>query len=263
MCPTFNLFGRSIGTYSLMSLIGFAACLIFLLIKRKKYRTDFDSILLLMLTAVAGLVVGGHIIFGLTNIKTIVGILTDINKISIIKKVKLIAYQFGGMVFYGGLIGMYLSIIIYSHFSKSNTLDERLDMLGQCVPLFHTFGRIGCFLGGCCYGIESKFGFVVHNNALVPELNGVRRFPVALTEAFINLLIFIALILLNKNDRYKNKIIYMYGLMYTPIRFALEFFRGDEIRGHILFLSTSQWISIILFLFCIFKLSNKKIKSRA
>jgi phosphatidylglycerol:prolipoprotein diacylglycerol transferase len=34
--------------------------------------------------------------------------------------------------------------------------------------------------------------------------------------------------------------------MYGVVRFTMEFFRGDDIRGIYFALSTSQWISIIL-----------------
>lgn len=36
----------------------------------------------------------------------------------------------------------------------------------------------------------------------------------------------------------------LYCLMYAPVRFVLEFFRGDAVRGFWLGLSTSQWLSI-------------------
>ena len=45
----------------------------------------------------------------------------------------------------------------------------------------------------------------------------------------------------------EKRLIFIYMLIYPVVRFTLEFFRGDEIRGFVLGLSTSQWISIILF----------------
>lgn len=254
MFPSFEFFGRTIGTYSVLSVAGLTVCIIFSVIYCKRYNFDFDSLLLLLLIAMAGLIIGGHLLFGITNINIIIKLLKGLNKHNILKIIKAIAYAFGGMVFYGGLIGAYFSIKIYSHFNKENTLGERLDIFGICTPLFHTFGRIGCFFGGCCYGIESKFGFVVHGNELIPELNGVRRFPVSLTEAFFNILIFLTVLKLSKYQRFKDKLIYYYGLLYSPIRFMLEFLRGDSIRGHLALLSTSQWISIVVLIFCICKL---------
>ena len=37
-----------------------------------------------------------------------------------------------------------------------------------------------------------------------------------------------------------------YIFLYAPVRFMLEFLRGDTIRGFLFGLSTSQWISLLL-----------------
>ena len=128
------------------------------------------------------------------------------------------------------------------------------------TPLFHIFGRIGCFLAGCCYGIESDFGFTVHNNHLNPSINDVNRLPVPLIEAACNLLIFLFILYLFKKDKMRDKLIYVYMIIYPVVRFTLEFFRGDEYRGFLFGLSTSQWISIILFVFAIVMLIIKRNK---
>ena len=48
------------------------------------------------------------------------------------------------------------------------------DMLIPSVALAQGFGRIGCFLAGCCYGREtdSPFGIIFHESQYAP--NGVR-----------------------------------------------------------------------------------------
>ena len=43
-------------------------------------------------------------------------------------------------------------------------------------------------------------------------------------------------------------------LVYPVVRFSLEFLRGDEIRGFLFGLSTSQWISILLFVYALLRL---------
>ena len=52
----------------------------------------------------------------------------------------------------------------------------------------------------------------------------------------------------------KDKLIYVYMLIYPVVRFILEFLRGDEIRGFLFGLSTSQWISILLFVYALIRL---------
>ena len=113
----------------------------------------------------------------------------------------------------------------------------------------------GGFLGGCCYGIESPFGFTVHGNTINPDINDVNRLPVQLFESALNLLIFLFILYLFKKSIMTDKLIFVYMLVYPVVRFTLEFFRGDEIRGFLFGLSTSQWISILLFVTAIIGLT--------
>ena len=57
----------------------------------------------------------------------------------------------GGLVFYGGFIGGGLALIALAKLKKLK-LSVMADLCALGVPLAHTFGRIGCFLNGCCYG---------------------------------------------------------------------------------------------------------------
>ncbi len=110
--------------------------------------------------------------------------------------------------------------------------------------LFHIFGRIGCFLGGCCYGLPSAWG-VVYRYSPVAEANGLVRFPVQLVEAAWNLVLFLLLAWLQR--RGSPICCPCIWSSIPPARFLLEFFRGDAYRGILLGLSTSQWISLFLF----------------
>lgn len=56
--------------------------------------------------------------------------------------------------------------------------------------------------------------------------------------------------------------IFYYMLMYPAVRFVLEFFRGDALRGFLFGLSTSQWISIALFATAVWMLFFRKSKGR-
>ena len=196
------------------------------------------------------------------NISDIINTLTHLRENGVSDTLKLLGMYFGGSVFYGGFIGGTLALLIYTRISKSVGRAYALDIWAVSVPLFHAFGRIGCFLGGCCYGIESQIGFIINGNTLVPEINGVRRFPVALTESACCLVIFLILLYVENKCCMCGKKIYLYMILYSPVRFVLEFFRGDDIRGFLFGLSTSQWISIILFVFGIFMLLSRKYKGK-
>ena len=98
------------------------------------------------------------------------------------------------------------------------------------VPLFHAFGRIGCFLVGCCYGVESSIGFTFHNS-IIESANNVNRFPVQIVEALFNLILFFCLYNFFKHKKFKGYLLNIYFIFYPVFRFIIEFFRADSYRG--------------------------------
>lgn len=258
MHPTIEIFGKTIGTYGLCAAAGLiAACTAATLLGKKKGYLAQD-VLVIMLVCAAGMFIGGHILYGITQMNGIVSLFKEIDTISFIDFAKELAICFGGMVYYGGFLGVLAALAVYCHFSKTASFKSFIDIFAVCIPLFHVFGRIGCFFAGCCYGIESSWGFLITDNEINPSINGVVRLPIQLIEAACNLLIFLFLLFLYKKEKAKEKLIFIYMLIYPACRFILEFFRGDEIRGFIFGLSTSQFISIILFIVSIVHLLVQK-----
>ena len=145
----------------------------------------------------------------------------------------------GGMVFYGGLIGGIAGAFLSAKITKTNLADY-CDAIVPCIPLGHAFGRLGCFFGGCCYGIPHD-GFL----GMCFPFTGVTEpvLAVQLIEAFLNLMVSLFLILYTRKKRPGLQTLYVYLLIYAVERFLLEYLRGDKIRG-VFLLSTSQWISL-------------------
>ena len=257
MYPYFEIFGRTIGSYAVCSFIGLLAASLVAWRLSKKISVPFEDIILIVLAVLAGMLIGGHLLYAITNYNKVlycVAVITDkakIGSLALSHIAEAIQICFGGMVFYGGFIGSATALFIFTKVVKYSFKKEITDIFAVCVPLFHTFGRIGCFLGGCCYGVESEFGFIAHND-LIPEMSGVRRFPVSLVESLFNLLLFVVLLFLYNRNIQKSKLIFIYMIIYSIGRFVFEFFRGDEIRGVFFGLSTSQWISILFFAVGIF-----------
>lgn len=247
MFPYITIFGRIFTLYMLLSLIGgFAAGIFMCRLTKKRGLDDNDTIVLLLISSI-GVLLGGHLLYGITNIKYISAVFTAKGLKAFINNITVI---FGGSVFYGGLFGGLAVGYTYLR-AKRLPIDVFSDMAAVVIPLFHAFARVGCFLSGCCYGKKSRFGFTAHGNTLVPELNGVKRFPVQLLEALCCLVIFTLLYLLYKKSLQsviiRGKLMYIYLILYSAVRFFDEFLRGDEIRGSIWGISTSQIISIIVF----------------
>lgn len=149
-----------------------------------------------------------------------------------------------GFVVYGGLIGGILTAVVYCRIKKVDFLAS-FDLAAPLIALAQCFGRIGCFLAGCCYGryTDSVFGVVFHQSFYAP--NEVKIFPIQLVSSGLNLLNFIFLSWLwKKRGMKKGMTGAMYIITYSVGRFILEFFRGDLERGAVGVLSTSQFISI-------------------
>lgn len=150
-----------------------------------------------------------------------------------------------GFVFYGGLIGGFIGYFVGTKIAKCS-LDNFFEEITFLIPLVHGFGRLGCFFGGCCYGISPYNGpLALHYNpettiTSVPTDCGV--FPVQPLESI--LLWGFAAVMLVRYFRNKSVLLPVYLVYYAVVRFFLEFLRGDLERGHAGLLSTSQWISI-------------------
>jgi len=154
----------------------------------------------------------------------------------------------GGLVFYGGFIVAVLSGWLYVRAHRLS-LQRVLDLAAPYIPLGHAFGRIGCTLNGCCYGRPSMAWGV-----LFPSTgDGIPRLPTQAFEAGFNLLLFALLLFLRRGRHGDGRLFWLYVAGYALWRFVIEFVRGDEIRGTVLFpwLHTSQLIAAVFFLLAV------------
>ena len=164
--------------------------------------------------------------------------------------------QNGGLVFYGGLMGVLCGIVVIAKYKKEN-VKEKLNLLTPVFPLFHAFARFGCLLAGCCYGRQWSWGVIMASEP------GVIRFPVQLIESLCDIIIFIGLMVWEKKRKTNQHNLEIYLCSYAACRFVLEFYRGDEIRG-IWFggLSTAQYVSLGIWIGYIIQLiKNIKIRN--
>lgn len=240
------IFGREFSSYAVMALIGALAAGVFCYLMAKRKKMDEVNMVFILLFAVIGVFIGGHLVYALTNIPYfyLIGHIHDWDSF-----VAIMGGIFGGQVFYGGLLGGIAAGGIAAKVMKVKPLGGYTDILACAVPLFHCFGRIGCFVGGCCYGVEWEHGITFHNSML-EIANGVPRFPVQLVEAGFNLLLFLFLLWMLQKGKMKHYLFFLYLAIYAVGRFILEFFRGDTYRGIWFGVSTSQIISILILLFC-------------
>ena len=129
------------------------------------------------------------------------------------------------------------------------------DACAPGIAIGNFFGRQGCFAAGCCWGKPTTLPWGVKFTELGHEITGVpidtHLHPTQLYESFAMLLVFLFLLWLHKRKRFSGQVILAYALLYSIIRFAIEFVRDDP-RGDVFGLttltglSTSQMISLVI-----------------
>ena len=152
-----------------------------------------------------------------------------------------------GWVVYGGIIGGIIGALIYCKVCKLNPL-KYTDNAFPSVAFGQAFGRIGCFLAGCCYGreCEGPLSITFTNSHFAP--NNVPLIPTQLISSALDFLLAFGLIFLYRKFYTPGQTTALYFVFYSVGRFILEFFRGDQGRGSIGALSTSQFIGIFTFI---------------
>ncbi len=146
----------------------------------------------------------------------------------------------GGFVFYGGLIFGLIFYGIYSLILKKFPF-KYSGFLAPGLVFGHAIGRIGCFLAGCCFGNQCDLPWAV-------TINHQQVHPVQIYEAVGLIIIGLIMLKLIRAAINAYSILGIYLLSYSILRFAIEFYRGDVVRGiYRDLLSTSQIISMVLF----------------
>lgn len=244
----FKLGSLQIPSYGLMIVLGLLSANLLLAPSLKKKKLRFDDAILLQAYALLGVVIGAKLFFFLVSWKLI-----DWSRIFDLEYLQ--SLMKAGFVFYGGLIGGLCTVSLAKKIHKLD-IKQYLFELVPFVPWIHAFGRIGCFLSGCCYGkpYSGIFAVTYPEGSLPPS--DISLFPVQLLEAFCLFILFFILRKIKEVYRLES-----YLLFYGIIRFILEYLRYDEARGGFLFLSTSQWISVFI-VFIVLSINLKRSYSK-
>lgn len=241
MLPYFELFGRQLPSYGVLGMAAIVLGLLLALLRCRRFGVARDDCAYIYVFGAIGALVGAKVLYILTVLPDFV---RDLPLLWSEPAWFMETYIAGGLVFYGGLIGAVLGAWLAAKYF-SRRLRDFFPVFLPVFPLIHAIGRVGCFAAGCCYGMEADWGIAFSNSPIAP--NGVKLVPVQLLEAGAELLI--CFLLLWCAHRWGNslRLLGVYFLAYAPIRFVLEFFRGDLERGIFWSVSTSQWISLGIF----------------
>ena len=197
--------------YGLMASCGVLSAYFLLMKRRDKYGFSSDDISDILFWAMIGALVGARLlyVYRFWN-EQFAGHFMDVFKI----------YE-GGLVFLGGFAVSACVLLLMCHF-RHWSLGNLSDLAAPVLPLGHAFGRIGCFLNGCCHGFRYQgVGCIRYARPDWPT------FPLQLISAMANLLLAGLLLWLEKKGKLRHSLFLLYLLLYSVGRFCLEFGRGD------------------------------------
>ncbi len=246
----FSIGSFTVYGYGLMIAIGVIVAVVMGMRRAKSHGLSADEMFNMGFIGILCGIVGAKITYYLVEIKAVIAdpsILLDVTN---------------GFVLYGGVIAGILAPLVYCK-KKNQPFIKYLDVAIPSIPMAQGFGRIGCYLAGCCYGHEttSHLGVVFPADSLAPA--GVNLIPTQLISSGCDFLLAFFLLWYTRKDKEWDggmpALLYM--LFYSVGRFIIEFLRNDP-RGNIGPLSTSQFISIFVFLFAVIMMVRLKKKKR-
>jgi phosphatidylglycerol:prolipoprotein diacylglycerol transferase len=207
--------------YGLAYVAGFlcAIAIMYVVGKRWKTRFDFDSLCIVLLCAMIGVIVGGRL-----------GYVLFYNfEMYAADPLSILNFSRGGMSFHGGFVGALIAGIVASRIIKMPFLSlVDLAMIG--VPLGLLFGRCANFINGELWGAPTDLPWgVVFGGAAGTE----PRHPSQLYEAFFEgIVLFVVLFVLSRKQPPFPQGTYsgVFMLGYGICRFMVEFIREPDVQ---------------------------------
>lgn len=123
-----------------------------------------------------------------------------------------------GKTIIGALFGAYLGVEIVK--PMVGLRGSTGDALALALPLALGIGRLGCLLGGCCYGTPASFALSVH-------IAGADRHPVQLYEAALDFALAGAVLWLRGRVTRPGELFKLTLIGYAVIRILVDPWRGD------------------------------------
>lgn len=229
----------TIYSYGFMMALAFSIATYLIIKKARSYGIESNTILDLAIFIIISGIIGARLLYVILNIDYFLK-----------EPIEIFMISHGGLVWYGGFITSFLGSLLYLRVKRLPVL-KMIDLIIPYVAMAQAIGRIGCFLNGCCFGrATTSYIGVYIKDAFV--------YPTQLFESLGLIIIFFILDIIAKRKRFDGVILLNYIILYSILRFIVEFFRADN-PAIFAGLTISQLISLVLFLISIAILLLKRL----
>ncbi|MCF7861522.1 prolipoprotein diacylglyceryl transferase [Candidatus Woesearchaeota archaeon] len=234
----FSIGSSDISSYSFFVLLALIIGLLVYYFLSAEQKELSEKSFLVLLAALFGGTLGAKIPIWVINYQLIMDSLPDITPI------------ISGRTITGGLVGGTLAVIIVKKYLKIKK--KKGNLFAPAIAIGIAIGRIGCFLMGCCYGIETTLPLGVDFG------DGILRHPTQIYEAVFMLGLFVFLMYKRKTAK-PGQLFFILMNSYFVFRFLEEFIRDNP---HYFGLTLFQYISIgaLLFINTKYIYEQKKLK---
>lgn len=225
--PTIQLGPLTIHLWGVAVAIAFLTGLHFVLRDARKQHLSPDLIYDLAFIVIASSMVGGRILYVILNWKA--------DNLNLIEAFKI---WNGGLAFFGGFLAAVIAAAIYLR-AKKLDFWVYADLVAPYIPLAHAIGRVGNILAGQQVGKLTSMPWGVF-------YQGAVRHHTAIYEMIGLLALFSIMMALRQRRHIRSQLFLAYLMMYSVLRFFIEFFRLD--LTYIFGLTSAQIFCILLFI---------------
>ena len=232
-------------SYGLMMAIAFVVGTFLGLREARRLGLDEDKVVNVVLVTLVASVFGARMLYVLEHLGEFRREWTSV-----------LALWQGGLTLYGGVVaGTFAGLVAARRMGLPVWVTA--DALTPAFALGTMFGRIGCFLNGCCYGRPTSlpWGVVFPPDSFAAvEFGGQPVHPSQLYAAFAGLLLFAILQSTRRRFRVPGVMFWTFILLFALVRIPLDFTRTWEsdavlMRTGVLDLTESQLMSLGMILF--------------
>jgi phosphatidylglycerol:prolipoprotein diacylglycerol transferase len=248
-----------ITSYGLMLAIAFLAGTALALRESSRRGLDEDRMLTLILVSLVAGILGARALFVIEHIRDFRGTYLSV-----------LALWQGGLTLYGGIVGGTLVGVIAAR-RMGLPVWSASDALTPSLALGTVFGRVGCFLNGCCYGHPTKlpWGVVFPPDSFASlEFGPVPVHPAQLYFAAMGLVLFLAAWALRRRLRVPGTLFWGFVAVFALIRIPLDMTRVYDAEAVLLDTGTmrlteSQVTSLLIVLFALLMIARLSRENRA